>query len=186
MDNDKGAAPELTKSTQLLLRNTIEELKAAVSQPTSGEERLFFPHGIELIRVEVKVGLNDVELTIAGGKQAEQVRAHFATRLDGLPFVDTTDDVNKDPIHPDDHVHWHNSLPYPVLITFPPRDGCPFDPPDCSFKLEKSGDPQNRENRLTRVRHGAIGGGTEYQYTRGLPADANIKFIRGDPKIIIQ
>ncbi len=67
----------LTKATQSLLSRSFEDLKASAGVQQKDGERFFFPHGIELIDVTVKVNLNDgveIQVKVAGekGKAAAQ------------------------------------------------------------------------------------------------------------------
>jgi hypothetical protein len=68
-----------SRSAETLLSKTLSGLSAAKAQ-ASGEPRLFFPNGIELIDIEIKVtNLIDIHLTVSGPKK--ESAANLAEKL---------------------------------------------------------------------------------------------------------
>lgn len=65
---DVSRVTEIGKALQSLLENTIKTITPVTETPSEGGTRLFFPNGIELIDLQVKVATIDLQLKIAGPK----------------------------------------------------------------------------------------------------------------------
>lgn len=165
---------EITDAVQRLMAHTVSELKAnAVTQP-AGESRLFFPNGIELISIVVKVGPADVELTIAGEKGAKP--AGPAREPLAVHHRDVTATSDSEVIHNKEQIIWFNNGGHDFQIDFD-INGCPLD--KCSFKVSKNGGIY-----VTAVTTN-VANDYEYHHTE-MTKDGGKACILANPKIIIR
>jgi hypothetical protein len=67
-ESDVSRVTEIAKTLQNLLQQTVKTIAPITESASDGGTRLFFPNGIELIDIHVKVATIDVELKIAGPK----------------------------------------------------------------------------------------------------------------------
>jgi len=63
-------------TVQDLLEQTVRTISSAHATPGDGKERLFFPNGIELIDLHIKVGAVDIEVKVAGPKPLSEGTGH--------------------------------------------------------------------------------------------------------------
>ena len=166
---------DLTAAVQSLLQKIIAELKSTASAEKAGEERLFFPHGIELISLTVKVPPADVELTIAGEKGIKHNgpglhEADSSSHHDR----DVDDDGDSEAMRGGDVITWHNRHGFPVRITFDNPS-----PLDCRnpFTIPKKDDVD------TIILASASG---PYPYHLERYEKGRYRRVAGDPRIIIQ
>lgn len=164
----KTNASDPTQPVRDLLDGVVSELRSTAANKDAAEPRLFFPNGIELIHVIVKVNPVDVEVTIAG---PEKSRVSSSSAISRTPHdVNVCDD---EPARAGDPITWHNLRGVPVTVYFDTADGCPLDDSP-SFCVPAHGTHQNNV-RTTNVTPG------NYHY-RVDPACSRPT----NPKIIIQ
>ena len=89
MNGDQGKAilgdpsiGEVEKSANSVLSSIFDNLKANATVLGDQQPRLFFPNGIELITITVKIGTIDIELEIAGAKGISGFTAESDVSLD--------------------------------------------------------------------------------------------------------
>src|SRR5271166_3114348 len=133
----KVEASDLANSVQQLLQKMLTDLKGAAAAKGAGEARLFFPNGIELISLVVKVGPADVEVTIAGEKGVKpKSRSLRAMRAFEDSHMDVWADENTEDIFRNQAIIWYNDGNRPVTIAFNTPDGCPLAPAQCEFTVK--------------------------------------------------
>jgi len=168
----KAEASDLANSVQQLLQKMLTDLKGAAAAKGAGEARLFFPNGIELISLVVKVGPADVEVTIAGEKGVKpKSRSLQAIRAFDDSQMDVSAAENTEDIFRGQGLVWFNDGNQDVHVAFNTPDGCPLIP--CEFTVPKGG------GVLRTIVRNTVDAG-EYHFTRA-PAH-----VLADPKIIIQ
>jgi hypothetical protein len=172
-------ASDLTKPVHDLLDGIITEFKRTAADKDAAEPRLFFPNGIELIQVIVKVGPADVEVKIAGqkGVRETQSRATGKVRIFDDHDMEVCALVNTEDIFRGDHIIWHNDGKDDVEIVFD-VDGCPLNISDFIV-------PKNGGVYLTIVLT-TVDAGTYDYHCYIPPRRAGSVPVLGNPKIIIQ
>jgi hypothetical protein len=178
-ENQSSLAPvnDITNAVQQLLQKTLTDLKGSVATHAAGEPRLFFPNGIELISVVVKIGPADVEVTIAGEKG---IKAAGSGTMRMPLIVQHNRDVNasgdSEVMHHNDQILWFNNGTHDVSINFD-VNGCPLDA--CSFTV-----PKNGGTKLTTVTTNVA---KKYEYHHPIVAlEGADGGILSNPRIIIQ
>lgn len=121
----KASAQELADAAHSITQKIVSELKDASSKADAAAPRLFFPNGIELIDVGVKVGLAEVKVKIAGAQgikggliQASEVM--MTTRH--LRDASACDDIY---VGPGLVIRWFNLTKHPITIRF--TNGSPLE-----------------------------------------------------------
>jgi hypothetical protein len=172
-------ASDLTKPVRDLLADIVTQLKNTAANKDASEPRLFFPSGIELIDVHVKVGPADVEVKIAGQKGVKETQSPTTgkSRMFDDHDMDVCSPVNTEDIFRGDHIIWHNDGKDDVEIVFD-VDGCPLNV--CDFIVPKNGGVY-----LTIVLT-TVDAGTYDYHCYIPPRRAGSAPVAGNPKIIIQ
>ena len=173
----KAGVNDITDAVQQLLQKILTDLRGSATKQAADEPRLFFPHGIELISVVVKIGPADVEVTIAGekGVKSAAVASGLGNSLLGTSSMDVDDDVNKNAICRGDQLTWYNYGNQPVHIVFD-VGGCPLNVCDFTVPKAKGTTPGTY---LTLVLRTVDSGTYDFHRSPGRIPSAN-------PKIIIQ
>src|SRR5690349_15697767 len=99
MDRSSGDIGDVEKATRDVLGAVFNNLKDSATVKAEGQTRLFFPNGIELISVTLKVNAKDgvdVEVKVAGEKGIKMVAAARAGdghthRTSAPPFISFID-----------------------------------------------------------------------------------------------
>jgi hypothetical protein len=73
---------DVENSAKAVLSNLFDNLKGNAAVLADQQTRLFFPNGIELIMITVKIGTIDIELKIAGAKGISGFTAEHNASLD--------------------------------------------------------------------------------------------------------
>ena len=149
-------ATDVADTVGKLLDKVVTQIKGVAVAPPSGETRLFFPDGIDLISVIVKVGPADVEVKIAGPRSG-QGQARAETQLLAphahRPIEVCESDEGKVHANVGDVVDWTNSRGNDCTVDFN-VDGTPF-------SVRKFVVPAESSLPLTVV---GPGGGRRYHY----------------------
>jgi len=162
-------------AAQLLLQRIVADLKESAGLKATGDRHLFFPNGIELINVVVKVGSGDVEVMIAGEKSVKPSdgKSTLVRNLsNSTDYMDANANVNVEPIFRGDYLIWFNEKAGDVKIHFTPL--CPLNRNDFIV-------PGNGLLALTLVQTTIEPG--SYSFRRS-PESGIVP--AGDPKIIIK
>jgi len=175
----QASVGDLTKPVQDLLDGIVTQLKGTVAIKGAAQPPLFFPNGIELIQLIVKVGPADVEVTVAGPKGSKESlsKANGKARLMDIHDMNVCAPVNTDDIFRGDYITWHNDGHDDIEIVFD-VDGCPLNV--CDFTVPKDGGEY-----LTVVLNTVDPGTYEYHCHKA-PRKVHGTAIQGNPKIIIQ
>jgi len=156
---------ELSDAAQSITEKIVSELKDAGSRADAAEPRLFFPEGIELISVVVKVGPADVEVTIAGAKgvkgaalRASDLEKDGGSRLASY-YRDAAATNDTDPVAKGQDFLWFNNKNHGIRIDFG-ANGSPLENNDDHFivppgtypsKIRANANLPNYPYRNTRV-----------------------------------
>jgi hypothetical protein len=119
-DSKRNTSPaELADAARTITENIVAGLRDAALKPDASDPRLFFPEGIELINVVVKIGPADVEVEIAGAKGL----THFTGGR--LEVRDPGPALNRDvtaadqlSCHSREEIIWFNNTGSDATITF--------------------------------------------------------------------
>lgn len=180
-------AKDISDAAQAITKEVVSQLRDAASTADAATPRLFFPHGIELIDVVVKVGPADVEIRIAGEKgiklSAAQLRELEEEEEDeNMQFVvrtvDATDTALSSTVQAGDEIDWFNMHPSTdVTIAF--TRGSPLTGCTSHFVVAHNTSATNPGAKTT-IKSGLCTG-TEFPYTVN-----GVSIPGGMPKIIIQ
>jgi len=165
-------------AARMLLQEIIADFKGSAEASAGGDQRLFFPNGIELINVAFKIDGGDVEVTIAGDKSPKlEDRAAKPTMLRIVTtitdYMDVAAEQNTDDIYRGDHLIWYNEGNNDVTIQFPGV---------CPLNLNGFTVSANGGMVLTVVKDKNTIPAGDYPFT---PAPKSGKQPAGNPKIII-
>jgi len=170
---------DLTKPVQDLLDGILTKLKETAAIKGPAQAPLFFPNGIELIQVTVKVGPADVEVTIAGPKEVRELpsKTRGKAKMIDIHDMEVCAPVNTEDIFRGDYITWRNDGPDDIEIVFD-VNGCPLNV--CDFTVPKNGGAY-----LTIVQNTVDAATYEYHCHKA-PRHAHSTAIQGHPRIIIQ
>ena len=170
---------DLTKPVQDLLDGIVTQMKGTAAIKSAAQQPLFFPNGIELIQLIVKVGPADVEVTVAGPKGARESpsKTKGEARMMHIHDMKVCAPVNTEYIFRGDCITWHNDGPDDIEIVFD-VNGCPLNV--CDFTV-----PKNGGEYLTIVMDTVDADTYEYHCHKA-PRHARSTVLAGNPRIIIQ
>ncbi len=139
---------DLTDATLSVTENIVSILQKAASAKDAADPRLFFPNGIELIDIVVKLTPPDVEVKIAGEKgikcdasllrKLEEEQEDVGKR--NLAPPKDVNDTNHDlPVTRGDTIPWFNNTARDSVVQF--THGNPLDHTNNPFTVKANSDP---------------------------------------------